>query len=91
MYEIEKELGMESHIRWDRRGGKIPRYKNFGPSGHNMALFVYGITSLGAVIIGFFKNNLQWSWWLSLPVFLTIFSVIVVMCQEKRLSDRFEK
>ena len=91
MYEIEKELNMESHIRWYRRGGKIPRYKNFGPSGHTMALFVYAFTSLGAVIIGFFKNNLQLSLWLLPPVILTVLSIIIVMCQEKRLNDRLDQ
>ena len=41
MYEIEEKLRMESNIRF-KRG----IYKIYGPSGHNMSLFIYCLTCL---------------------------------------------
>lgn len=86
MREIEKILGMDSHLRWVQRNKKGPRYKNFGPSGHNIAIFVYIVTCLGVSLIGIFKIC-QWSWWLFPPFPIFIVTVLWIACQEKRIKD----
>ena len=79
MWEIEEKLGMQSHIRF-----KKGIYNIYGPSGHNMSLFIYCLTCLGGPIIGYLK--IGFSWWLMLPIPAIVCSVVWVNCNEKRIK-----
>lgn len=87
LQEIERELGMDSHLRWVFQGQTKPKYKNFGPSGHAIAIFVYCITALGAPLIGFLKNDFRVSLWFVCPLVVVVITIGVFWCIEKRLKD----
>jgi len=90
LQEIEKELGMDSHLRWVSRDGKKARYKNYGFSGHVITLFVYFVAGVGGSVIGFLKSGFLVSHWFVWPIVAVAITVGMFLCQEKRLSDSLD-
>lgn len=85
LHEIERILGMASHVRWlkNPQSGKGPIYRTFGPSGHNMNLFIYCTACLGAPLIGVFSIGL--SWWLLLPLPIILIVILWMSINERRI------
>ena len=90
MWEIERELRMESHIRWKETNDRnIKKYQTYGPRGHDMNIFIYILTSLGAPILGLLKQG--YSSWLLLPVPIIILTVTMIIRNEKRIKKLLAK
>jgi hypothetical protein len=86
LQEIERILGMESHTRWakNKQGDKRPVYRTFGPSGHNMNLFIYCTACLGTPLIELFNVGL--SWWLTLPLPIIFVVVVWININERQIK-----
>ena len=61
MWEIERLLGMEQHLRFTKYSSSGRPVGAFGPRGHRIDLAVYVITSLGGSAITWARRGFSWT------------------------------
>lgn len=90
--EIEKELYMEQHRRFEKNCGTEIKYERFGLKGHCFDRAIYLLTSFGTLFIGCFKIGLDW--WLALlalPLIIVIEVFRRAYKNERKLQKQLKK
>jgi len=84
IHEIEELLGMQQHRRWIRDQNGNSTYRGYGPSGLQLDLSIYLLTSIGTSVISFFKYGLNI--WLGLPLIVVFFVSVTVLRNERMVK-----
>jgi hypothetical protein len=87
--EIERQLGMEQHRRFDKGDNTVKHYRYFGPSGFHLNLAIYTIASLGGLLLGYTQSGWDATFILPIALFAVIFAWVLI--NERRLNSLLKK
>jgi hypothetical protein len=85
LHKIERQLGMQQHLRFIVLGKSGIKSGSHGPRGHNLDGAVYVLTSIGGPAISRVRDG--FSWW-SLLVIPLVTVICLVVARNERASAR---
>lgn len=86
IWELERKLGFEQHLRFVQRDGPA-RYIVRGPRGHYLDWSMFGVASIGTLVLGVLRNPFPFSVWLLVPLPVIVVPLIWVAHSEHKTSE----